>query len=122
MSRKISNGRLFQSLDDWAIAKEERKARRCALAKPKKAQKSAPPERWRAASRKSQFVASTIDSLPDAELERLERMPSFEPRHQIFRRRGVIVRKGESIHESHGPRGREKKLLCDRRQSIRRGV
>ncbi|MBI5045714.1 MAG: hypothetical protein HZC14_01765 [Candidatus Niyogibacteria bacterium] len=116
MARPISNRRLFRSLDDFLIVKEERQAKRARVA----AQSDHHPRERRkepvlAAEKPAESGASEHVIAESA----LENVPTFEPRHQIFRMHGVIVRKGDKIHESHGPRGREKKLLCDRRQTIR---
>lgn len=115
---RISNRRLFQSLDDVLIRKEERQMRMASVAEENgycSRGRHKEPERREAAPMEDRWLESAVAD----DVMEMESKPSFEPRHQILRMHGVIVRKGTKIHESHGSRGREKKLLCDRRQTIR---
>ncbi|MEK7647379.1 MAG: hypothetical protein AAB378_03390 [Patescibacteria group bacterium] len=124
MPRSISNKQLFWSLDIVMIAQEERRMRMALVAEKSdcrsRGQQKELELREEEVPMENHWFENVIGN--DADAMEMESLPSFEPRHQIFRMHGVIVRKDEKMHESHGPRGREKKLLCDRRQTIRHDI
>ena len=118
MPRRISNKRLFQSLDGLMIAQEEREMRTIKAAKesdPHRPHMCQERSRHEVMSEKSEERESVI---VNSAIE-MENLPTFELLHQIFRT--SFMRKYDKLYDSHGKRGRGRSQwwLRNRHQTIR---